>query len=545
MMKIFAIGKNTFMQAIRQPVYCIIILITIMVLVLDLPLSGWSVGVEYEKTNQKMLENLGLSTLLLAGLLVAAFAACNVVTREIRDRTALTVVSKPVSRVIFILGKFAGVAAATAVAYYLCSIVFLMTVRHQVVPTASSPIDWPVIVIGVAAFVLTILTAMIGNLLFGWTFTSSGVFSALAYFTLAALLVAFIGKGWQVVPPGYDTPPVPKAGVVRVEFQNSQDLDALRKAAAGSDYDIEEVDTFHNTLTLRFDKDKSLDAAVYRVSQWPGAAEASAVTEPPVIYPQLLIGVLLLFLADLLFVAVAVAAGARLGPAMTLMVCFAVLFVGSIHPYIFDRWSQGNIAALVLSWVVPNLTYFYVFDAITADMEIPLWYAGLAGLYCLGYAAAVLAVGVGLFQTRELTGEGGGGFGPAGTMAWIGKAAAVAMLVAAVIIAFVPAYHTFAGIALIGGLVIAAALTWLFWSYFAGGARWSYWLAVVLSGAVAAGSITLAVAKAYYGWGAERIPEGPWPVVAAAVSVCALVLLFLPGTRRHFKSSSAARIART
>ena len=73
MVKFVAICRNTFVQTIRQPIFGVLILITFAVLVLTLPLAGWTMdpGGQFQRTDQKMLEVLGLSTLLVAGLLVA------------------------------------------------------------------------------------------------------------------------------------------------------------------------------------------------------------------------------------------------------------------------------------------------------------------------------------------------------------------------------------------------------------------------------------------------------------------------------------------
>jgi len=76
MTKFWAICRNTFLQTIRQPIYCILILLTFMILTLDLPLSNWAIGgTDYHESNQRLLEQLGLSTLLVSGLLLAAFTS--------------------------------------------------------------------------------------------------------------------------------------------------------------------------------------------------------------------------------------------------------------------------------------------------------------------------------------------------------------------------------------------------------------------------------------------------------------------------------------
>lgn len=209
MIRFLSIAANTFTQTIRQPITAVLIAVTFGVLVASVPLAGWTMDTsgQHHASDQKMLLDLGVSTLLVAGLLLAAFSASSALAREIADRTALTVISKPVSRATFVLGKFAGVAAAVTVGYYLTAVVFLMTVRHGVVSVAGDVLDWPVIVLGCSAFTAAILVALLGNLVFGWTFTAAAVFAAVVLLTAAAGVIGFIGKGWTIVPFATEIPP--------------------------------------------------------------------------------------------------------------------------------------------------------------------------------------------------------------------------------------------------------------------------------------------------------------------------------------------------
>lgn len=204
MTKLLAIGRNTFLQTVRQPVFSVLVLLTFILLVLAVPLSGWTMSPtgEHKDSDQRLMNNVGLSTMLAMGLLVAAFGASSVLSREIDDGTALTVIAKPVGRATFVIGKYLGVAAAVTVAFYVCSLVFLMTVRHGVIPAASDPIDWPVIVIGCSALAAAFLIALVGNFSFGWTFTSSVIWTSVICLSLAMGAIILIGKGWTLVPVG-------------------------------------------------------------------------------------------------------------------------------------------------------------------------------------------------------------------------------------------------------------------------------------------------------------------------------------------------------
>ena len=219
MMRLYAIARNAFVETIRQPIYTVLVLVTFGLLVVELPLSHWSMGrgaAEYRQTDQLNMIVWGLSTLLGAGLLIASFSAASVLSREIEEKTILTVLSKPVARPLIVLGKYLGVAAALTAALYICSLVFLMTVRHGVMSKATDPFDWPVIVLGGSALVAAVLAGLMCNYFFGWHYTSAAVaFKAIAL-TLAMVLIAFIGKGWKVVPFGQGIPPDLLTGMLMI-----------------------------------------------------------------------------------------------------------------------------------------------------------------------------------------------------------------------------------------------------------------------------------------------------------------------------------------
>jgi len=190
--QLIAIFKNTFLESIRQPIYLIMIGIGILALVLNLNMSAFTLD-----DDNKFLIDMGMATIFLCALLIAAFVATSVLTLEIENRTVLTVVSKPVGRPLFILGKYLGVSAAVLVALTILSCTFLLTIRHGVLQTASDKIDYPVIVFSLIAVVLSLLIGIIANYLYGWVFTSTTVsalfpLSVLAYFGILA-----VGKHWE------------------------------------------------------------------------------------------------------------------------------------------------------------------------------------------------------------------------------------------------------------------------------------------------------------------------------------------------------------
>ena len=192
---LLAITINTFTETLRQPVYGIVLAAAILLLVFGPSLSMFTID-----DDNKLLKDVGLSTLLVAGLFLAAFAASSVVTREIENKTVLTIITKRVHRHTFILGKFLGITAAVLLGQYILSIVLLMVVRHGVLQTASDDPDMVVIYLGSAAAIITVIIGLAGNYLYRWRFTSTAVFVGTILATTALAAMAFIDPHWRYNP---------------------------------------------------------------------------------------------------------------------------------------------------------------------------------------------------------------------------------------------------------------------------------------------------------------------------------------------------------
>jgi ABC-type transport system involved in multi-copper enzyme maturation permease subunit len=197
--RLWGIVTNSFTETIRQPIYGVLLLVTTGLLVLNVGVSGYTL-----EDDNKLLKDLGLSTLLLSGLFLAAFSSAGILSREIDNKTVLTVISKPVSRPLFLAGKFVGLSGALAVAFYLVGVVFLLTMRHKVMERASQDFDMPVILFGVGALLGSIILAAFCNYLYDMQFASTAIALALPLMTLALGLVALISPEWQIQSFGKD-----------------------------------------------------------------------------------------------------------------------------------------------------------------------------------------------------------------------------------------------------------------------------------------------------------------------------------------------------
>lgn len=194
MRQVYAIFRNTFLETVRQPVFGLLLILTGL-LILFIPLTSshvytLSVGTTLQRGPQRMVAELGLSTILLSGLLLAVFSASGVISREIEEKTALTVLTKRVGRFSFVIGKYLGIAGALTLAILTYLMLLLMTVRFGSNIAAYQPIDYPSICATLGAILLALLTATWRNYFSGKSWIGSFSFSLFLYL-LAAFLVFF------------------------------------------------------------------------------------------------------------------------------------------------------------------------------------------------------------------------------------------------------------------------------------------------------------------------------------------------------------------
>jgi len=106
LLRIQTIGVNTIREAVRSKVLYVLLFFALVMIGTGVLLSTLSY-VERER----ILQDVGLAAIRLFGAAIAIFVGVGLVHKEVDRRTIFTVLSKPVSRTEFLLGKFAGLAA--------------------------------------------------------------------------------------------------------------------------------------------------------------------------------------------------------------------------------------------------------------------------------------------------------------------------------------------------------------------------------------------------------------------------------------------------
>ncbi len=110
-----AIALATFREGVRQPLYWLIIGVVLFLMTLSpfIPYFTLRSGDQFSTGDDfKMMSELGYDLIVLAALAFGVFDASIRISDEIEGRTAITVMSKPVSRRQFLLGKYLGILLA-------------------------------------------------------------------------------------------------------------------------------------------------------------------------------------------------------------------------------------------------------------------------------------------------------------------------------------------------------------------------------------------------------------------------------------------------
>jgi ABC-type transport system involved in multi-copper enzyme maturation permease subunit len=98
-----AIARNAFREAVRDRVLYNLVLFVLLLIAGAIFLGELSAG-----QDAKIIVDLGLSAMLLFGVFIAIFVGVGLVYKEIERRTLYAILSKPISRGQFLLGKYLG-----------------------------------------------------------------------------------------------------------------------------------------------------------------------------------------------------------------------------------------------------------------------------------------------------------------------------------------------------------------------------------------------------------------------------------------------------
>ena len=103
LVRIWTIARNTLREAVRNKVLYTLLFFAILIISIGVVLSALSY-VESER----ILQDIGFAAIRLFSVAIAIFVGVSLIHREVERRTVYTILSKPLSRAEFLLGKYLG-----------------------------------------------------------------------------------------------------------------------------------------------------------------------------------------------------------------------------------------------------------------------------------------------------------------------------------------------------------------------------------------------------------------------------------------------------
>jgi len=133
---VFGIAFNSWKQMVRDRIFYVVLLVAFLMLGFSYLLATLTI-IE----SRKILLDFGFSAISLASGFTAVYIGIVAVAREIEQRTIYTVVSKPISRAFYLLGKFIGSLLVLAVSHILLSlnVIGILWLMGESVPPGFFP----------------------------------------------------------------------------------------------------------------------------------------------------------------------------------------------------------------------------------------------------------------------------------------------------------------------------------------------------------------------------------------------------------------------
>jgi Cu-processing system permease protein len=172
--RVVTIALGSFTESVRERVLYNLIVFAFLMIAVAILLGSISVGVE-----QIVLVNLGLTAISIFGLLIAIFIGIGLVSREIERRTIYNILSKPVTRAEFILGKYAGLVLTLLVNTAIMTAGFYAALAIQQKGLALHDLS-----LLIAIYFILLQLAMVVGIAIFFSCISTPLFSALFTFCL-------------------------------------------------------------------------------------------------------------------------------------------------------------------------------------------------------------------------------------------------------------------------------------------------------------------------------------------------------------------------
>jgi len=181
MRPIIAIASTTVGEAIRRRVLLVILLLAIVLLVV-----APGLGILSARSETTVLKGMMLGIIQLFSAVIAIVLTVYMIPNEIERRTIYTILSKPVQRWQFLVGKYLGAVAALALMMALMCVVLVVVfiIEHQDLAAVADVLKAPMmyfvqmsLLAAVAIFFSTFVAPLVNFFLTGGLFLLGSLFN--------------------------------------------------------------------------------------------------------------------------------------------------------------------------------------------------------------------------------------------------------------------------------------------------------------------------------------------------------------------------------
>ena len=133
------IAKTTFGDAMRQKTLQIFLIVALALIIMSFAFANTLTFTTQSATGDlSFIKNFGLGMITLAGILICVMTGVYMIPREVERKTIYTILSKPVNRWEFILGKIIGCWLTLAAAVGLMGVIFVLIVTVKALLLSGS-----------------------------------------------------------------------------------------------------------------------------------------------------------------------------------------------------------------------------------------------------------------------------------------------------------------------------------------------------------------------------------------------------------------------
>ena len=451
----FVIARTTFLESVRQPITFILVGLSAVLMILLTAATGFTLSFSESgevSGDNKLLLDFGLATVLALAVLLAGFIATATMSREIENKTVMTIVSKPVPRPALVIGKWLGVTVAQLLVVATMLFFLLLAIRHTVMSTAADVIDQPVWVFGCSAIFFSVAIGVWGSYFYGWSFPQTATLALYPLVFLAYFLVLIFSKKWEVQPLYRDLKPQ----IIVACFALLLSMPVLTAIAVAASCRLGQVMTIvvcfgifvvgmastsvigrYAVINDPIGEVIEFTPTLQRMESMRNPGDTATITAPSGFRIQPKVGQPLYFAASPNGVDAPVSfaqppfppptgaikanglePNAYNEPALVVTSVndrrLSVMTVGRGEDtlsiarvprkgdYLFLTPTRYSVPALIAWGVIPNLQFYWLLDAVNQNQPVPPEHIGLVALYSITQVSVFLSLAVVLFQRRDV-----------------------------------------------------------------------------------------------------------------------------------------------